>query len=60
MLRKTIATAIPVIATAVMTAGSAFAQAAPDVTIDKLPAPGVLALVAAGIAGAIALAKLRK
>ncbi len=59
MLRKTITIVLPVIATAVMTAGPALAIEECS-TAQCLPGPGVFPLIALGIAGAIALARLRK
>ncbi len=59
MFRKTMIAAILAIGAAPIVAGPALAGT-PDITIGKLPAPGVLALVAIGVIGAIALARSRK
>ncbi len=65
MMRKTIAIALPVLAAVAIIAEPSLAQTTgciPDIpsTCAKLPGPGVFPLIALGIAGAIALAKLRK
>ena len=58
MFRKTITAAVLAVGAATISAGPALAEF--DVTPNGLPAPGVLGLVAAGIIGAIALARSRK
>ncbi len=58
MFRKTMTAAVLAIAAATISAGPALAGA--DLVIDRLPAPGVLGLVAIGVIGAIALARSRK
>ena len=58
MLRKTITAAVLAVAAATISAGPVLAG---DVVVDgKLPAPGVLGLIAVGVIGAIALARTRK
>ena len=58
MLQKTMAAVFLAIGSGLIAAGPVLA--AGDTTGDMLPGPGVLGLVAAGIIGTIALAKLRK
>ena len=55
MFRKTITAAVLAVGAGLITAGPALAG-----TPVEMPAPGILGLVAAGIIGAIVLAKLRK
>ena len=59
MFRTTMITAVLAIGTATISAGPALAGFM-DTTNGTLPAPGVLALVAIGVVGAIALARSRK
>ncbi len=66
-MRKTIAIAVTTLAAAAMFAEPSLAvDTAPcglectDTSIELLPGPSVVALVAASIIGAIAIAKLRK
>lgn len=56
MFSKLTMATVAAVALAITTTGPALA----DATVGKLPAPGVLGLVAIGVIGAIALAKLRK
>ncbi len=58
MFRKIMIAAIPAVAVAMVGAGPALASVVPN--DGKLPAPGVFALVAIGVIGAIALARSRK
>ncbi len=63
MFRKAITMAILAVGAATISAGPALAVchiSAECDDIGQLPAPGVLGLVAIGIIGAIALARLRK
>ena len=60
MFRKTITAAVLAVAAATISAGPALAGITTDFVPGKLPAPGVLALVAVGVIGAIALARSRK
>ncbi len=57
MFRKTMMAAILAVGAAAISAGPALAG---DIVIGRLPAPGVLGLVAIGVIGAIALARSRK
>ena len=59
MFRKTMTAAVLAVGAATISAGPALAGT-PDQTGGTLPAPGVLALVAIGVIGAIALARSRK
>ena len=58
MFRKTITVAVLALGAATINAGPALALM--DTAPNGLPGPGVLGLVAAGIIGAIALARSRK
>ena len=62
MFRKTITAAVLAVGAAMISAGPALANCHISESCDDtgLPAPGVLGLVAIGIIGAIALARLRK
>ena len=57
MFRKAMIAAVLAVGAATINAGPALASAEPG---SGLPAPGVLALVAIGVIGAIAVARLRK
>ena len=61
MFRKAMTAAVLAVAAATISAGPALAGITTDlVPGGTLPAPGVLALVAIGVIGAIALARSRK
>ncbi len=57
MFRKIITAAVLAVGAATISAGPALAG---DIVIGRLPAPGVLGLVAIGVVAAIALARSRK